>query len=230
MAALAEEDIDRLHASLQSVDLFRKLTPVTAADAERLLALLDLHGVENAVEFVRDKKLGAASLSAELARISGIAELTDLLDETFGRNGDVLKASTALADLERISWSELDGASPTDLRRLRDHVEELRLAPDMHRIREVLALQECADGVHLPDGLLADAVRLSREAMPAAKLGLSESASKEELRAAALAGAQRWNAFKNDARLDQAAIAEVFSRSNALVWGDLQESAASLSP
>ena len=122
----------------------------------------------------------------------------------------VLKARTALADLERISWGELDGASPTDLRRLRDDVEELRLEPDMHRIREVLALQKCADGVELPDELLADAVRLSREAMPTAKLGLTESSSNEELRAAALAGAQRWNAFKSDARLDQAAIADVY--------------------
>jgi hypothetical protein len=230
VAALAAEDRKRMAATVRSVDLFRKLAPIPAADTERLLTLLDLYGIEQAVEFVASNGAGAGPLSEELARLSGIASLTAVLDETFGRNADVLKARTALSDLEQLSWRDLDGASKAELARFRDRIEELRLEPEMHRIREVLALQRCADGVQLPQELLADAVRLTQETMTADKLGLPESASPEDLRAAALAGAQRWNAFKNDARLDQAAIADVFSRSYALVWGDLQESAASLSP
>jgi hypothetical protein len=221
LEALAVEQPRRRDALFSSVDLFRKLAPLPPDQADRLLTLLDLYGIHRAIGLVISGITGAGPLSGELAALSGINGLRAVLDELFERQADTLKARTALADLEELSWQDVHGTEGLELRRLRDRVEELRLQPEMHRIREILALRRCGSDVALPSELQLDAVRVMTDGTPAAKLGLPPTASRRELEEAALAGANRWTAFKNDATVDQAEIAEVLCRSYALIWDEV---------
>jgi GTPase SAR1 family protein len=218
---LARMEAVRRSAAVRSVDLYRKLVPLPGEPAERLLTLLDLDGIKRAFQLVEDGKTGAGPLSDELAGLSGIAGLTQTLENIFLRHADTLKARTALADLEETSWLPAEADLAHELQSLRDLVEELRLEPDMHRIRELVALQHLARGVDLPPDLRADAERVAADDTASAKLGLPAAASDEQLEQAVLAGAQRWNSFRNDASVEQAEIAEVFCRSYALLWAEV---------
>jgi GTP-binding protein EngB required for normal cell division len=226
---LAETQREGREYVLTDVELFRDLaSPVPAEDRERLLDLLDLFGIARCLELVRAGQNGASALARALRELSGVEALCGLIAETFEARADLLKAHAALSALDRTAWFTADDGQTADaLRSLRNDVERLRLQPGMHRLRELWAVERAhartrhtatiANGI--PDGLKADLVRLTSVGRACRRLGLDETASDAELAAAALAGTQRWQEFKNGTMtLEDQQIAEVAIRSYTLLW------------
>ena len=156
---LAAMDETARRVLLLSVDRFTSAAaPVEPDERLRLLERLDLYGLERSIETVLAGRSTATQLTTELRQGSGIEQLRRVLDETFARNADALKASWALAALDRIAYQHATAAWAATLR---DEIEDVRLDPAMHRLVEIRAVQEWATGaVTLP----AD---LARSAAPA---------------------------------------------------------------
>src|SRR5262249_2668446 len=142
---------------------------------------------------------------AALRRLSGVDELGTHLSETFESRADLLKAYAALSALDRIAWQLSSDATTMDaLRALRDDVERHRFGPQMHRLRELWALEQADSPVDrasshrggIPDDLKGDLARLASAASAPERLGLAHTASVEALRNAALAGTRRWQEFR----------------------------------
>jgi hypothetical protein len=175
---------------LLSADRFRAGAPMPADAAERLLRLLDRRGIEQCLEHVEAGR-DASSITRELESLAGIESLEEIVATTFLAHTDALKATAALAALERIATSA--AAPPT----LRGALERLRLEPAMTRIALLWAAQESA-AVELPDELRADLERFSGLRPLADRLGVASGADGDALSLAARTGAGRWRAFAND--------------------------------
>ena len=156
------------------------------ADAHRaLLARFGLGGVKLAVELVRDGTAPTpARLSDELVRRSGLPRLRELLHARFDRRAGLLKARSALRELD-----ELVGSAP----HTRDGVDRLRY--ELEQIRSgahELAELDLADALRAGSVSLSEADRIAAERLlvaarsePSARLGLGADAGPEEIRAAA---------------------------------------------
>ncbi|MEO7572000.1 MAG: GTPase [Acidimicrobiales bacterium] len=215
---------------LLSVDRFATAdVPVAASDRAELLNILGLYGVEVALRLVTQGRQTAAQLHDDLRARSGVESLRGLLLGTFARNADALKASGALAALERLSYAMADPALADARRDLHDEIDAVRIDPSMHRLQELRALQECATGqVTLPGELEGDLRRLASGVSPAERLGLPTSASGDELQRAASAAASSWKRFRNDGRASpgQQWVADVMTRSCERLWVEAGEGAA----
>jgi predicted GTPase len=206
---------------LLSVESFRNAElPIPSERRERLLRLLDLHGIGISLAAIDQGKVGAAALVPELRAASGVDGLAELVRTTFRRQGDAIKADWAIAALTRLSYAGDDES----LRGLRSRLEDVRLAPEMHRVEEIAALHDVASGtVALSPGLRADLERAATESALPTRLGLPAGASRDELRQGALDAATRWRAYLNDPRTGrpQARVAATMCRSFELMLGAL---------
>jgi len=202
---------------LLSVEGFRGAElPVPPDRRERLLRLLDLYGIGVALTAIDQGKSGAAALVPVLRDASGIEPLRNLIRTTFRRQGDAIKADWALAALTRLSYA----ADDDGLQALRSHLEEVRLAPELHRVEEMAALHDVAAGaITLPANLRNDLERVATETAAPNRLGLAATASREELRQGAVEAATRWRSFLNDPRCTrtQARVAATMCRSFELM-------------
>ncbi len=195
--------------------------PVAASDRKELVEVLGLYGIELALALIGEGRHTAAELRHGLQVRSGVDRLRTLLMGSFARNADALKASGALAALERLSYAMADPALAEARLELHDEIDAIRIDPSMHRLQELRALQECATAqVPLPPELEADLRRLANGTTSAERLGLPESASPDELQRAAAAAAGTWKAFRNDGRAStrQQWVADVMSRSCEQIW------------
>jgi hypothetical protein len=184
---------ERVRLLLLCADRFASaVSDVPAAARQRLVELLDLHGVERALELLATAT-GAAALSGALLEHSGFDALHREVFAGFARRHDVHKASWALGALLRAHV-----ADPSDAARVRDVVEQLLLNPDLHAVRVLRAVQSVASGdVALAPDLADDLRRLADH------VGLDPDAPDAGLRLttdAAVAGARRWRAVAGDAR------------------------------
>lgn len=196
---------------------------VATADRAELLDILGLYGVELALRLVAAGRTTAAELHDDLRVRSGVDGLRGLLLGTFARNADALKASGALAALERLSYAMADPALTDARLELHDEIDAVRIDPSMHRLQELRALQECATGqVSLPSDLEGDLRRLANGVSPPERLGLPDTASGDELQRAASAAASSWKRFRNDGRASprQQWVADVMARSCERIWVD----------
>ena len=184
---------DRLDLLLLSADRFvQAAAEVPSAVRDRLLELLDLHGLERALELVGTAG-SAGALTGALLEHSGFEALRREVFAEFARRSAVHKASWALGALLRARLDE-----PADAARVRDVVEQLLLHPDLHAVRVLRAVQAVSSGdvvlpVDLADDLrrLADHVGIDPSAPDAGRrLSVSE----------AVAGARRWRALAGDPR------------------------------
>lgn len=210
-------------------DLTEADVPVSVEQRQRLAGLLDLFGLQLALELVDGGVRGAASLEAELGRVCGVERLSSLLDETFAQRADALKASSALSALSRISWQAADAGSAPALRELRDNVEDLRLEPEMRVIAEIWAAQAAASPeTLLPESLEADVVRLTTESTVPRRLGLESGASASDMADAARDGVARWRRFANlEAATElETRVARIMYRSFEAMSGPVERSAA----
>jgi GTP-binding protein EngB required for normal cell division len=208
---------------LLSVEAFRKASIDVDADGrERLLRLLDLHGVGVAIAAIEAGAAGASDLAAHFRTYSHLADIEGVIQRVFRRGGDVIKADWAVAALTRVAGAPGDEAGAAEL--LRNRLEGLGLLPEMHRIAEVAVLHDVVSGaLAVPDPLRPDVEKMALGGSLPSRLGLEPAATASELREAALAGATRWRRYMNDPRAGRAEskAAAVMCRSFALLVSEI---------
>jgi hypothetical protein len=207
-----------------SADLFLRPESAVPVDARaRLLERLDLFGIERAVAaLLAEPGLATGELRRRLVDASGFPAVQAVLDSTFRRRADVIKASVALAALAAVAVR----ATPADRARIRDAVEELMQEPAVQELRLLEAAGAVMSGtVPMPAEQIEEVTRLVGGDGPAARLGLAgrpEAADPEALRLAALEAAGRWRSFATfGATPAQSRVAHVVHRSYFLLWRSL---------
>ncbi|GAB7045213.1 dynamin family protein [Catenuloplanes indicus] len=197
---------------MASVDLFiNRDCPVSKAQRERLLSLLDLYGIGFALaQFANKPELGSGELVRLLLQASGFARLRNTLDQAFRWRTDAIKAAWALSSLERLAGH---AAAQQDRELLRDAIERVLQQPEYHRLRLLEAAQSVTSGaVVLPEQMERELTRLALTTDAAWILEMPQ-ASVEQLAQAALAAANRWRVFAvAGASPAQARVAQVAHR------------------
>nr|BFE72484.1 hypothetical protein GCM10020092_057850 [Actinoplanes digitatis] len=124
LAALDPDDLeDFLYAHARSP------SGEDSADRARLLRLLGVHGLREAVAHVRSGVVRSDELLRRLAQSSGVAELVGYVEENFIRSADRLRAASAVTILERATWLGGDGDSAAILAGLRESLNEVKRDP-----------------------------------------------------------------------------------------------------
>ncbi len=184
----AEADRDALLASAEAFT-----AGATAIGVEERAALLDRYGLAGlrwALELADVGGLTGVGLRRRLREVSGLPELEEVIDG-FHQRSDALKADRALERLEGLAYEH------AELALLGDHVEALRLAPEMHLVGLIRAYQRIVvDGVEVPGELLGDLERLITGRTRAQRFGIGEDRT-SDVRVAALAGFRAWKMFEN---------------------------------
>jgi len=221
LAAMDEKQFGRL---LWSGDRFVSAdAPVSGPHRERLLELLDLYGITQAVRFLREGTQGAVALRRELTALSGIGQVKLTLETYFREQDHVLKVRSALDLLGRLTYSpDLDADGP-GLRKFRGEIEALRLEPVMHPVAELEVWHDCCTGrVSFPDDTMEEIGRLFAPGTTASKLA-TPSNDRNLMLEAAKEGMIRWQKFLvTEATPTQAKVARVVRRSYQLLWTELQ--------
>jgi hypothetical protein len=185
----------------------------------RLLELLDIRGVSESIELVREGTTGAAALRRELALRSGIAELRNALGEAFRHQGEVFKLRSAIDAISKCCFVPADDADRSTLDQLYDDLERFTLEPSAQRISEMEALYLCARGdVVLPDSMVEElrAMATGRDWSERLRVDTDDP---EIIRGAAAAGETRWRLFAfGSATTGQIRVARVMQRSFTLAW------------
>ena len=224
--ALTAIDPALFEAMVLSGDLFTDIdVPVDRERRIRLLRLLDLYGIGEAVAQLRvEPALSAGELRRRLLDASGFAELRRRLGEVFRLRADGIKASAALASMASIAAS-----SPwAERQRVHDAIEVLLQRPEAHQLRLLEALTLLSTGaVPLPDDLVAEVLRLGSSVRPEDQLGLP-GAALPALQAAAVERAGWWRSFASfGATPAQSRVAHVIHRTYFLLWRQLRSEVAS---
>ncbi|MET3805639.1 hypothetical protein ABIB25_002643 [Nakamurella sp. UYEF19] len=203
-------------------DLFTEMdAPVDRPTRIRLLQLLDLYGIGEAVAILRvEPAISAGELRRRLLDASGFAELRRRLGEVFRSRADGIKASAALASMAALAAASSDWA---ERQRIHDAIEVLLQRPEAHQLRLLEALTLVSSGaVTMPDDLTAEIIRLGGSVRPEDQLGLP-TAAHTALQAAALERAGWWRSFASfGATPAQGRVAHVVHRAYFLIWQDLK--------
>jgi hypothetical protein len=218
LATLAAMDPGRLEPLMWSPDRFVEgEAPVPSEARARLLELLDLYGIERAIAIVRGGEKGATALRRQLAGLSGIAEVRQVIGTMFKTRDDVLKVRSILDLLHRMSYRRDPALNPAILQQLRSAVEALRMEPAMHRVAELEAWHAfCTGKIQLPPAMAEELERLMKPGSTATRLGVAEGdgAAAEAVAKEALV---RWRTFMvTEADPGQASMARVVLRSYQL--------------
>ena len=226
LRALTAVDPALFEAMVLSGDLFTEIdVPVDRERRLRLLQLLDLYGITQAVTQLRaEPALSAGELRRRLLDASGFAELRRRLGEVFRLRADGIKASAALASMASIAAS-----SPwAERQRVHDAIEVLLQRPEAHQLRLLEALTLLGTGaVPMPDDLVAEVLRLGSSVRPEDQLGLP-GAALPVLQAAAVERAGWWRSFASfGATPAQSRVAHVVHRTYFLLWRQLRSDLSS---
>ncbi|WP_353649805.1 dynamin family protein [Nakamurella sp. A5-74] len=225
LRTLAGVDPALFDAMMMAADLFTTLElgvpgEVATAVRMRLLQLLDLYGINIAVQQIRaEPAISAGELRRRLSARSGLEELRRRLGEVFRLRADGIKASAALASIGLL-------ASVTDdvheRQRITDGIEMLLQRPAAHQLRLMEALTLVSGGsVRFDTDLTGEILRLGSSTHPEEMLGLPQ-ASSAQLQTAALERAGWWRSFASfGATPAQARIAHVVHRAYFLLWQQL---------
>jgi hypothetical protein len=159
-------------------------------ERQHLMDRLGLFGVRLSVELIESGYVtSAVELAAELSERSGLDRLRAVLVRQFEQRSRVLKARSALAVLSEVLRS--DGCS--DAETLQTAVEQL--TSSTHEFEEVRLLGSLrSGGIDLRLDRLTELDRLLGGSghSPAARLGLDEDCTTDEVREAALAALGGW--------------------------------------
>lgn len=222
LRALAGVDEALFGAMIMAGDLFTSLeAPVDSPTRVRLLQLLDLDGIRQAVEILRaEPAVSAGELRRRLLARSGLAEFRRRLGEVFRLRSDGIKASAALASIGALAASTAD---PNERQRVHDGIEMLLQRPEAHQLRLLEALTLVSSGaVTMDPELTAEILRLGGSTRPDEQLGLIGRAG-AELQAAALERAGWWRSFASfGATPAQSRVAHVVHRAYFLLWQQLK--------
>jgi hypothetical protein len=223
LVALEPKELARM---LWSADRFTTSdAPVASEARERLLGLLDLYGVGLATRALANGAAGAVALRRELSSRSGIAAVKQTLAAYLRDQDHVLKVRSAFELLNRLSYTDAEGAAGAALLALRGDVEELRLDPLMHPIAELEIAHDVDSGrIALPQDMRADLRRVFAPGSLATRLGVAEG-DPQAATDAAKAGIRMWQEFMvTQATPAQAQAARVVRRSYQMLWQAAQRS------
>lgn len=222
LRALAGVDEALFGAMMMAGDLFTSLqAPIDSPTRVRLLQLLDLYGIRQAVEILwAEPTVSAGELRRRLLARSGIEEFRRRLGEVFRLRSDGIKASAALASIGALAASTAD---PHERQRVRDGIEMLLQRPEVHQLRLLEALTLVSSGAVAMDAeLTAEILRLGGSTRPDEQLGLVGRGG-AELQAAALERAGWWRSFASfGATPGQSRVAHVVHRAYFLLWQQLK--------
>lgn len=222
LRALAGIDPALFGAMVMAVDLFTSLpAPVDSPARVRLLQLLDLYGINAAVQILREEpSVSAGELRRRLLARSGLEEFRRRLGEVFRLRADGIKASAALASIGALAASCGD---PNERQRVHDGIEMLLQRPEAHQLRLLEALTLVSGGaVPMDEELAAEILRLGGSTRPDDQLGLPGRSS-GELQTAALERAGWWRSFAAfGATPGQSRVAHVVHRAYFLIWQELR--------
>lgn len=209
--------------ALLTVDRFVRtdLPGSSEADRNRLLDLLDLHGLRMIADNVHSDGVSSADLVALLRARSGISALRTALVADITAHADLLKANWAIGGLHDLAYRvDLD-----DRDVIVDLAERLELAPEMQRVAEIGVLREVAAGHPDLASVDVDEVRrLVSGTSPAERLGDDGSSTEAQLLAIAVSAAGRWRSTGNDGSASPSlrSIAAALSRSYELLSNQLR--------
>ena len=178
---------------LRSVDRFRNadLNPLGEEIREELLGRLGLYGLRLAVRLIADGEVRTATeLSGALLEHSGIRELQRVLAEQYTARAQALKARSALAAL-RVIGLELDRQGARDAADLVQAVDRLEASSQALALLRLLHLVLSGQITLAPDER-AEIDRLCGSGPAAERAGLAARSAPDEVRAAAIAGLERW--------------------------------------
>jgi hypothetical protein len=193
--------------------------PVPVEQRTRLLALLDMYGIETALGLIAAGCRGAAALRTALAERSGLAEVRRRLDDTFTGRADGLQTLAALTRMNQLSYRGAPADAPA-LARVRGRIEELADDEDLHEVAELRALAAGLSGsFELPAELAADIGRLSSTSVATGRCGLAADASAEQVMGAAAVRAGAWQEYATSGPGTAAqAMARVLVRTYSLIF------------
>jgi hypothetical protein len=220
LAAMDDAEFSKL---LWSTDRFVSAeAPVPTERRERLLTMLDLYGIQNAVKFVRGGVHGAFALRRELSALSGIAAVKQTLSTYFSEQDHVLKVRSVLDWLNRITYTHAEGANAAGLARFRDAIEKLRIDPVMHPVLELEAWHACCTGrAKLPQDSLEEIARLFAPGTYGSRLGM-DNEDKAAMREACEKSMVRWQIYITTADPNEAKVARTVRRTYQLMWKELE--------
>ena len=222
LRALSNIDPALFAAMTMAGDLFTEMAaPIDRPTRLRLLQILDLYGIAEAVRVLRaEPGISAGELRRRLLDASGFAELRQRLGEVFRARADGIKASAALASMAALAANSGDWA---ERKRVHDAIEVLLQRPEAHQLRLLEALTLLSTGtVTMPDDLTTEILRVGASARPEDQLGLP-TAGHLQLQAAALERAGWWRSFASfGATPAQSRVAHVVHRAYFLLWQDLK--------
>jgi predicted GTPase len=200
---------------LVSVERFRdaEANPLGEEIREELLARFGLFGLRLATRLIADGNVRTApELSAALLEQSGIRALQRVLEEAYGARGSLLKARSALVALRAIGVAlGRDGvAEAAAVIEAIDRLEASSGALALLRLQHLVL----AGHLDLTDAERAEVDRLCGAGDDAVRAGLVPGATADAVRAAALAGVDRWRARSGNPLSDRRTIeaAEIISR------------------
>ena len=214
---LAGLDAETRSYLLTSVERFRdaERNPLGEEIREDLLARFGLFGVRLATRLVADGEVRTANeLSAALLEHSGIRALQRVLAEAYAARASLLKARSALVALRAIGVAlgrdGAGGAGAGDVVEAVDRLEASSGALALLRLQHLVL----AGYLDLADVERDEVERLWATGSGAARVGLGPEAGSDEVRAAALAGVERWRARAGSPMSDRQTIeaAEIVSR------------------
>jgi predicted GTPase len=217
VATLARLNAETSAFLLTSVERFRdaERNPLGDGPREDLLLRLGLYGIRLATHLVADGRARTANeLSAALLEHSGIRELQRVLTDAYAARASLLKARSALVALRAIGVAlGRDGAGGPEASAVIGAIDRLEASSGALAL---LRLQHLVLAGHLDlsDDDRAEIDRLCRQADGAARAGLPADATPDAVRAAALAGVDRWRARAGNPLSDRRLIeaAEIVSR------------------
>ncbi|WP_081747339.1 dynamin family protein [Arthrobacter sp. Br18] len=176
---------------------------VTKEARASLLERFGLFGIRLALVLLRNGITEPTALAHELAKRSGLRELMLQVTRQFESRGSQLRARTALTGV-RVMMKEHPREGAAQLAATVECLEsgaheltELRLLARLRGRDVPLAPPQAADAERLIGG---------SGAAPAARLGLPDSATPQELRAQALGSLHRWRLVSENPLTDRAAL------------------------
>ncbi len=161
-------------------------SPLSPEERQRLLEVTGLYGVRLGVQLADAGQLSTPALARRFREASGIEDVGREL-QRFELRADALKADRALDRLEHLAYTE------PELATLRDDVDELRHASQMHLLDLSRAYERClSDSIQLPADRLEELRQLLTGRSVAERLGASEGSETEELKVAAHQRVHDW--------------------------------------
>lgn len=197
---LAAADRDEVEAACYSAEHFLSSSrlPLEYDQRVRLFGLLGLYGITVALATIDDGMRGATSLLKALRAASGVDDLLAQLDRQFVALADPLRARSAIATLDAVSWLGGDPASVAALTALRTELDALRGHRLLRQLDLMLSLADLnagkwsapADAVTSLAGLVSGGSR-------GAQLGLADTADPDQVRAAISTQIAAWRTIEN---------------------------------